>query len=168
MPTFRRNDPREAPTSGGLVIPVRGERPLNATPDCLVADCDAYADQEAPVELCRQHLWTAFGYTMHLAEQRAAAVVHVEPDPTPPRRKISEEDGWVYFIRKGDLVKIGWSSVPRSRFNALQPDAVLHIEPGRMADERKCHAAFAHLREHGEWFRPEPDLLAFIDGLRAA
>ena len=30
------------------------------------------------------------------------------------------------------------------------------------ATERCLHIRFDHLREHGEWFRPEPDLLDFI------
>jgi hypothetical protein len=36
-----------------------------------------------------------------------------------------------------------------------------------MQDERGYHATFAHLRVTGEWFRAEPDLLAFIASLVA-
>lgn len=121
-------------------------------------------DREAPVPLCGEHLRIAFAYVMLRAEN-----VSDTPLPLlPPPPVVDVPEGWVYFIRKGGLVKIGWSSQPSVRFKQLRPDEVLATMPGSMRDERDLHGAFSHLREHGEWFRPEPDLLAFIDGLKAA
>jgi hypothetical protein len=143
---------------------------MNATPECDLWECTQPIDPESPVRLCREHLWSAFAYMLQHAETRAAAVADPEPAPlpTPDRGHPWDEQGWVYFIRKGDLIKIGWTSHRQRRFRELQPDHVLATTPGTVYDERRCHAAFAHLREHGEWFRPEPDLLAFIDGIPAA
>jgi hypothetical protein len=47
----------------------------------------------------------------------------------------------------------------------------LATEPGDIVRERQVHRRFTHLRASGrsrEWFHPEPDLLAYINELRAA
>jgi len=133
---------------------------------CVEWDCGNPADLDAPVALCRHHLRLAFAYVLGQVETRSADAIDTIPQlPRPPR---DVTHGWVYFVQRGALIKIGWSSYPKRRFKELRPDRVLHCEPGSMADEQRTHAAFAHLREQGEWFRPEPDLLAFIDDLRRA
>jgi hypothetical protein len=43
---------------------------------------------------------------------------------------------------------------------------VLHHEAGSRRLERETHRRFARLRLLGEWFRPEPELLEYIDQLR--
>lgn len=79
--------------------------------------------------------------------------------------------GWTYFISDGDLIKIGFSIRPRRRVNQVareigKPVKTLAVVPISVAGEYETHQRFAHLREKGEWFRPEADLLAFIQGLR--
>ncbi len=80
-------------------------------------------------------------------------------------------EGWVYFIQAGDdgLIKVGWTAnPPRKRFRGIQMCSPIILRPLgilRAADvrlERAIHARFADLREHGEWFRPGPELLTFI------
>jgi hypothetical protein len=45
----------------------------------------------------------------------------------------------------------------------------LATEPGDIVRERQLHRRFGHLLAHGrEWFHPEPDLIAYINELRAA
>lgn len=73
-----------------------------------------------------------------------------------------EKQGYVYFLRFRDRIKIGFSTCLVSRFEAIPHEEILGYVPGTMRDEKRCHAAFAHLRENGEWFRIEPDLLEFI------
>lgn len=131
--------------------------------ECTASGCTAASDQAAPVPLCPQHLRIAFAFV--LASER--------PDITDAKEALpywsptAKPTGWVYFVRIGDLVKIGYTSQPDQRFRRLQPSEVLHMEAGTMADEKRCHLAFAHLRVEGEMFRPEPDLLAFIADLQA-
>jgi hypothetical protein len=72
--------------------------------------------------------------------------------PPPVWRK-----GYVYFLRSGAAVKIGFSTRPADRMEALltgMPGSVdLFITlPGRMIDERRLHAVFADYRLNGEWF----------------
>lgn len=134
---------------------------------CVEWTCDQPADPDAPVSLCTQHLRLAFAYVLGQVETRAAdAVDTIPPLPTVPR--VDTTNGWVYFVEIGPLIKIGWSSYPEQRFKALRPDRVLHLERGSMTDERNLHRMFARLREHGEYFRPHPDLYAFIEQRKAA
>jgi hypothetical protein len=137
---------------------------------CAAVKCDADVETEAPVPLCGVHLRVAFAYVLENAEQHCGGLTE-QPLVRYPQVKTPgatlDKPGWVYFIEKNELIKIGWSAEPRKRFSVLQPNRVLHLMRGTVRDERKCHAAFAHLREQGEWFRIEPDLLAFISSLKS-
>jgi hypothetical protein len=75
----------------------------------------------------------------------------------------------VYFIRAGSgLIKIGVASCPIRRRAELQTAApsilrLLGTIPGiGSGGETRLHAQFAGARSHGEWFRPVPELLAYI------
>ena len=84
-------------------------------------------------------------------------------------------DGWtaggpfksiVYYIRRGPVVKIGTTAGAISRFTDLMPDEILAFEPGGNKEETFRHHQFAHLRCHGEHFRPEPELMEHIHRVR--
>lgn len=79
--------------------------------------------------------------------------------------KVEDRPGFVYFLRFRDMVKIGYSDNPQSRTRAHPSDEVYGWLPGTLRDEKRCHAAFDHLRTTGEWFRAEADLMEFISGL---
>ncbi len=116
---------------------------------CVDPLCKDEADPDAPVALCAAHVWRVFAYALPVAEQRAERelVARQVPDRAPNAPGILRgAQGWVYFIRRGDLVKIGWTSEPKQRFIQLQPDDILLVKPGRLTEEKQCHAAFAHLR----------------------
>lgn len=70
----------------------------------------------------------------------------------------------VYFAERDGLIKIGASRRPAVRAAALRADLLAFL-PGDARTEAALHLTFAHLRESGEWFRPAPELLAFIDRL---
>jgi hypothetical protein len=112
--------------------------------------------------LCMDHLAEAYRiwYFAHISLiEETLDRAHAPRDPLP---RLSERPGYVYFARFGDKVKIGFTTNLRGRLDAIPHDEILGTVPGMLADEKRCHAAFAHLREQGEWFRAEPDLLAFI------
>jgi hypothetical protein len=80
--------------------------------------------------------------------------------------------GYTYFVRHQDMIKIGSSMQPEGRIRALQTGFPLDLEvlavvSMEVADEYQTHQRFAHLRVRGEWFRSEPDLLAFIEAVKA-
>lgn len=77
----------------------------------------------------------------------------------------------VYFVQAETLglIKIGFAVSAKARLKTMQvgsPDRLKLI--GSMpcsqfgALEQEVHARFKALRVHGEWHRPEPELLAFI------
>lgn len=80
---------------------------------------------------------------------------------------VTERTGHVYFIRFDAKVKIGFSIDPMTRIKAHPHQEVLAVIPGTRADEKRCHAAFAHLRDVGEWFHAEAELLDFIRAIAA-
>jgi len=69
----------------------------------------------------------------------------------------SRPQGWVYFIRSGDLVKIGYSTDVAYRARQLRTLSagrcvLVAAHPGTQKDEFALHKRFSSLRQHGEWF----------------
>ena len=81
--------------------------------------------------------------------------------------------GKIYFIqgRDGTPIKIGKAIDPNARLLQLQtahtePLRLLAvIESGGLKLERELHRRFSQYRVHGEWFRPDDELLMFIRAL---
>lgn len=78
-------------------------------------------------------------------------------------------DDFVYFIESptNNLVKIGVTDDPDHRFKTIRtmspvPINLRGVIIGNKETESKLHARFAHLRSHGEWFRLDAELTAFI------
>jgi len=72
----------------------------------------------------------------------------------------------VYYVRRGEVIKIGTTTVPVMRFETLMPDEILAFEPGTAKQEKIRHRQFAHLRCRGEHFRIAPELLEHARHLR--
>lgn len=87
----------------------------------------------------------------------------------------------VYFVRRGGpdgLIKIGvTSSGIRQRLATIRATLrgsdgasdsleLLLLAPGDRRVERRTHERFRHLRQHGEWFLPDAELLRFIGDSR--
>lgn len=75
-----------------------------------------------------------------------------------------------YFLQAEitGLIKIGQTTRLSRRLAGLRassPDNLKIIKAIAHDIEAVCHQEFAHLRVHGEWFRPEPELLNFIEEL---
>lgn len=104
--------------------------------------------------LCRRHQLKAY---TRIAQQMDTLRESMLRDVvrSDPRTKC------VYFIRYRDMVKIGYSIEPQTRIKAHPYDEVLAIVPGDHKAEQRYHKQFAHLRENGEWFRAEPELLEY-------
>lgn len=72
----------------------------------------------------------------------------------------------VYYIRRGELIKIGTTVDPVQRFSTLLPSEILAFEPGTDELEKIRHQQFDHLRCRGEHFREAPELLEHARHLR--
>lgn len=83
------------------------------------------------------------------------------------RDQEQSERSYVYFIRAGKAVKIGFSGWPHSRMTDIQhtnPEKLelLGFIPGGLETERALHEEFAKHRLRGEWFRFTEEIQKFI------
>lgn len=74
--------------------------------------------------------------------------------------------GFVYFLRMGDAVKIGFATNVKNRIASIQtgcsePTELLKVVPGTDQTELYFHNHFRAYRQKGEWFRLESELAAF-------
>ena len=75
--------------------------------------------------------------------------------------------GFVYFLRCGDFVKIGYSSKPTARLDALRTATPHESEliakfPGTISHEKAVHRCLQHLHHRREWFRFTQEVTALI------
>ena len=88
---------------------------------------------------------------------------YVDPELPLPRVDV------VYYLRRGDSVKIGTTFAPRHRFAAIPHDEVLAFERGDRRLERRRHLEFADDRlGTSEWFELTPRLAGHIAALADA
>lgn len=92
----------------------------------------------------------------------------------PPRKRPLSRRTWLYFVQidcPNKFIKIGTANNVLGRICDLQvaiPYCIylLRMVEGSQAIEGATHSKFEHLRVRGEWFRPDPYLLAHIERLR--
>jgi ParB-like chromosome segregation protein Spo0J len=86
-----------------------------------------------------------------------------------PKREARRESTDVYFIRSGNLVKIGASIDPEGRLRQIRsanPNAeLLAVVPGGFELERELQKKYAHLLREGEWFELTDELAQEIMAL---
>jgi DNA-binding transcriptional regulator YiaG len=73
------------------------------------------------------------------------------------------------------MIKIGWSSNVNDRLTDLQFASPVELTlaacievTGNQLIERQLHRKFDHLRAHGEWFRVDSELRAFVSNIDIA
>ena len=131
--------------------------------ECLVHHCEQNVPPTHGFQLCERHLAKAWA---------AYELAHGRPEvPNAPEETVDLHDwdtpGAVYIIRKGDLLKIGWTNNVAERFRKLQPDAVLHVEAGTREDEHGYHQRFKHHAARGrEWFHLNDDTTRILEELQ--
>lgn len=75
-----------------------------------------------------------------------------------------DRDGFVYYLKVGERIKVGYSVDVKRRMRAYPPGSeLLAVEPGDRDLETQRHRQFAgSLLDGREWFRPTPDLLELV------
>jgi hypothetical protein len=75
-----------------------------------------------------------------------------------------DREGFVYYLRVGERIKIGYSVDVKRRMRAYPPGCeLLAVEPGDRDQERQRHQQFAGSRTDGrEWFRPTSDIFELV------
>lgn len=102
------------------------------------------------------------------AREREAAT-HAVLDALKPGTYGDAPGGVVYYIRRGEYVKIGTTTNLRNRMRDLMPDEILAVEPGSYDLESTLHATFAEIRlsPSMEYFRLTEELRRHIDAVVA-
>lgn len=101
------------------------------------------------------------------ATQLADAHRHRQHQDRQERRALAHQHpAIVYYMRLGNLVKIGFTENLTQRLSVINPEEVLTTEPGGRKREGERHKQFADLRVHGEWFRLEGALVEHIEAVK--
>lgn len=113
--------------------------------------------------------WTEYNKRKE-EEEKAIDIQILQNANTKELCKKDGGPGFVYFIQGqcGGPIKIGYAKNVCTRLKELQtgqPDSlvILATFPGYFNDEQKMHKKFEHIRLRGEWFKPEKELLYFIE-----
>lgn len=137
---------------------------IDDTNTCCHPGCDGPLSEAVRSPMCDRHTQSVYLAVKSLVDQ-ATPEHHIQS--AGYRNASGRPDGTVYFVRKGGYIKIGFTRNLTERLRSLgcKPTDVVATMPGRFCDEANLHARFAHLRDHGEWFRIDPDLVSLIAAL---
>ena len=109
-------------------------------------------------------LWKAF----EVHGQVVAGSVRFDPS----YKRLSQAQGYVYFIRVGTTgpIKIGWSNDVFKRLSQLQTGnpfnlCLVKYVAGTYKDELALHKKFSRFRISREWFEAASELLEYIDSI---
>ncbi|MCT1446200.1 GIY-YIG nuclease family protein [Brevibacterium casei] len=136
-------------------------------------------DSDEPLKLCRQHLFAALGLAGRLftdqqissiiADHRISEVKNRERLKAEQKaRAHSRQAGWIYYIRVGDLLKIGYATSVWDRLTSYPPNiTVLAIHPGTRELEAHLHRKFRLLLQKGrEWYADDGTISDHIGNVR--
>ena len=115
---------------------------------------------------CQGHalmIWAIVQHDMDLEAERAELKARVV---TPQNLA---EHGWVYYLRIGDHIKIGYAASLTKRMAAYPPNTTfLAAHPGTRQDEKNLHAMLTLHRAAGrEWYDQAPEVLATVEQAKA-
>ncbi|RRQ81548.1 GIY-YIG nuclease family protein [Streptomyces griseofuscus] len=93
---------------------------------------------------------------------------HKHAEEQAKRRNTPARMSIVYYIRRGDLIKIGTTTNPASRLRSLMPDVILAFEPGDVELETIRHQQFraSRVARKSEYFHQTEGLAAHIAAIR--
>lgn len=143
--------------------------------------CDAPSAEDVPFPICGRHALKLYRHMRDLVLEafeddgvKATIALEILRDgQREAKRKIerhADRKHFVYYLRVGELIKIGTTGNLRQRLNQYPPGTkVLATEPGGRDVEDLRLEQFAHLLVSGkEWFKPGPDLTKHINQIRRA
>ncbi|MFI9344940.1 GIY-YIG nuclease family protein [Streptomyces sp. NPDC052773] len=159
----------------GCGVRIRMTEAQGGRRNCWYRGCPESATTNEPLDLCSEHERETVHRLAHLivrfdwgAVLDASVAIDAVNRPVDGYRTTAANsgDGWVYFMRRERLIKIGTTTDVLRRAKTLNA-TVLAKCPGSYNEERRLHAKFAAHRRHGEWFEPVPELMQLINAIRA-
>ena len=120
-----------------------------------VAEASNQLDKE------RLHRIVDLGSVEAVLGEEAAAREQAKID----RQARARTPGWIYYIEIGGVIKIGFATDLKKRFNLYPPHLIVRaVHPGTMEVESMLHKRFADTKAATgrEWFEPSPALWEHI------
>jgi hypothetical protein len=116
------------------------------------------------MELCQKHalhVWAQVNTDIEGGE--------VKPPKLPKKPKPQPGAGWIYYLKVGDQIKVGYASDLQQRMRSYPPNATLFAaHRGTLDDEKRIHASLAIHRAAGrEWYHPTPEMQQALEVLLA-
>lgn len=135
--------------------------------------CDAESAPDMPFAICAPHALELYRRMHELVtdvreNHRAYPDIHAAVVEGVRERKNTRRHQ-VYYVRVGELIKIGVTKDLRQRLTHYPPGSqLLAVERGGEDLESRRHAQFRHLlADRKEWFHPGAELLAHVEKLAA-
>jgi T5orf172 domain len=119
-------------------------------------------DRIPGMQLCQKH-------ALHVWAQVNTDIEGGEVKPPRPPKPKTPVAGWIYYLKVGDRIKIGYAGDVPQRMRQYPPNAVLFaVHRGTIDDERRIHASLSLHRADGrEWYHPTPELHVQLDTILA-
>ena len=120
----------------------------------------------AGIMICQEHALQ----TWATVEQMNASGPPIREEPKPKPQSNWKFEGYVYYIRVGDLVKIGHTIDLDRRLATYPPGMeILKIREGNRALEHSEHIRFSeHLSDGREWFQANDRVLQLISEIQSS
>jgi len=135
---------------------------------CCWPGCDREAFK-VEMPLCMSHRqdawddvqdWMERTKINHATAARQERKLKREREIQAQREAHGNQPGWIYYIRVGELVKVGYSTDVPKRMRQYPPDSVLlAVHPGTPGLEVQLHRDFTASRARGrEWYWPDTQI----------
>lgn len=143
-----------------------------AWPGCDLHRAGYVSHEYADAPLCIGHIYETWRLARDLAEKRenrqATTSVRVAPREDFHARRTVEQPvatiGWIYYLRIGDNIKIGYASRLLQRLRQYPPTAeLLAAHRGTKVDEKVVHSLlYLHRIAGREWYSQNDEVLTYI------
>lgn len=139
-------------------------------------DCRAPRAEDSPLPICLKHARSVYLFFADYLADIRERTAEQEADfgkagqLEVPFRGLAVQPSTVYYVRIGNLIKIGTTKDMNTRMTALQPDEVLAIEEGDRDIELARHRQFMYSKapKGSEYFYPTAELMEHIAKVREA
>jgi hypothetical protein len=107
----------------------------------------------------------------HARRQEASRAAHEAQREIEERARPKTKHyygGWIYYLKVGDLIKIGYTMDLGQRLKAYPPNTeLLAKHPGTTQTEKDMHNKFlVHLAKGREWFKPSDEVMEHIEAVK--
>lgn len=141
-------------------------------PECGLPQAQGHIGGHRAVPLCTAHMfevWRICRDEANRMNNRDKTVVAVHEGELKKIERPVSTVGWVYYLRIGEHIKVGYAGRLLQRLRSYPPNAeFIYAHRGTKADEKVAHSMlYLHKAAGREWFTPHADVFEWIDKQKA-